>query len=127
MATHFREYWLFGLFFAVVTPLQLAWAELVRRRPADLRLLVTGAAGSLAVACTWAISRVVGLPIGPERFQAEAIGLKDVLATLDELSIAALVATLVLRRRAQAAPAFIPACAWILVAASVLAAFLGGH
>jgi hypothetical protein len=127
MATHFREFWLFGLFFAVVTPLQLLWAGLVRRRPADRRLLATGGAGSLAVACTWAISRVVGLPIGPERFQAEAVGLKDVLATLDELSIAALVTALVLRRRAQDAPAFISGCAWILVGASVLAAFLGGH
>ena len=127
IAAHFREYWLFGLFFAIVTPLQLLWTEAVRRNPTGSRLLAVGAAGNLAVACTWAISRVVGLPFGPERFQPEAVGVKDLLATLDELSIAALVAMLLLRRRTPPASASSLAGAWILVAASVLTAFVGGH
>ena len=107
-----------------MTPLQLAWAEAVRRRPGDRRLLAAGAAGNLAVAGVWAMSRVVGVPVGPERFEAEPVGLKDVLATLDELAIAALVALLLLRRGESPA---VVACAWVLVVVSVLAAFLGGH
>jgi hypothetical protein len=127
MATHFREYWLFGLFFAIVTPLQLVWAELVRRRPADRLLLAVGAAGNLAVVMTWTVSRTVGLPLGPERFEAEALGVKDGLATADELAIALLVGLLLLRGGDRPAPTWVLGVAWTAVAVSVPAAMVAGH
>jgi hypothetical protein len=127
MATHFREYWLFGLFFAIVTPLQLAWAELVRRRPEDRLLLAVGAAGNLAVVMTWTLSRTVGLPLGPERFEAEALGVKDGLATADELAIALLVGLLLLRGGDRPAPTWVVGVAWTAVAVSVPAAMVAGH
>ena len=127
IATHFREYFLFGLFFAIVTPLQLAWAELVRRRPADRFWLKVGAAGNLAIALTWTVSRTVGLPFGPDRFEAEALGLKDVLATADELGIVLLVGLLLLRRGERPAPTWVVVVAWFMVAESVVAAMVAVH
>jgi hypothetical protein len=127
IASHFREYWLFGLFFVLVTPLQIAWAEGVRRAPADRRLLSWGAWGSLGIVVIWLVSRLVGLPFGPERFQPEAVSPKDLLASYDEIAIVVLVATLLLRGGSRPAPAWCVAGAWVLVAASGLAAFIGGH
>lgn len=126
MVTHFREYWLFGLFFAVVTPLQVAWAEAVRRSPEHVRLLVLGAAGNLAIVAVWVTSRTVGLPFGPDRLQAEGVGVKDVLATLDELSLAAIVAAVVLRAGPRPAPAAVVPLAWTLAAVGLVAALIGG-
>lgn len=127
MVSHFREYWLFGLFFAIVTPLQLAWAELVRRRPADGLVLAIGAVGNFGVVMIWTVSRTFGLPFGPERFKTEALGVKDVLATFDELGIALLVGLLLLRGGARPAPTWAVGAAWTAVAVSVPAAMVAGH
>jgi hypothetical protein len=63
------------VFFLVVTPLQIAWALLVQReRAGNPRLLAIGAAGNLAIAATWAVSRVIGIPFGPEAFRAVGFG-----------------------------------------------------
>lgn len=126
-ADHFREYWLFGLLFVVVAVAQLGWAEGVRRHPADRRLLGLGAAGNLAVAGVWAVSRSVGLPFGPGAGLPEGIGLQDALATLDELVIAAIAVTLLTRAGEKGGAAWMRACAWALAAASLLAALVGGH
>jgi hypothetical protein len=124
MVTHFREYLLFGLFFAIVTPLQVAWAELVRRSPEHRRLLLAGAVGNALIAYVWLLSRTVGLPVGPDgHAHAEAVGVKDVLATAGELLLAGLVVA-VLRRRTVAGP--VVALAWSLTAAGVVVALVGG-
>jgi hypothetical protein len=116
---HFREYWLFGLFFALVTPLQVVWAVLVAGGIDDWRLLVGGAVANLLIAAVWIVSRTSGLPFGPHPWEPEAVGFKDLLATVDELALGALV---LLPLRRAVAPA------WVLVAASLVAAFLpGGH
>jgi hypothetical protein len=125
MVQHFREWWLFGLFFALVTPLQMLWAILVWCTPKDRRLLALGATLSMGVACMWVISRTAGIPFGPDTFRPEQIGFKDVMATVDELLLAALVALVLWR---MAAPRLMRATAWTLTALSVLAANLpGGH
>jgi hypothetical protein len=126
MAAHFREYWLFGLFFAIVTPLQVLWAGMTVRRPDDRRLLLAGAAGSFAIAAVWVVSRMVGLPFGPDAFEPEAIGAKDVLASYAEFAIV-LLAVLRLRGRDPAAPTWVLAAAWVLAVVCLLAAFLAGH
>lgn len=87
---HLREYLLFGLFFAVVAPAQIAWGLEVGLRPAP-RWLALGAALNAAIALIWLQTRTLGLPFGPDPWQAEGVGTLDVAATLDELAIAALV------------------------------------
>jgi hypothetical protein len=123
IATHFREYVLFGLFFAIVTPLQVLWAGFVLRRPWDVRLLAVGGAASLGIVLVWAMSRTVGLPFGPERLSAEPVGLKDVLASADELLLGAVVAVALVRRHAAA---WLPALAWTLASVSLVVALVGG-
>lgn len=126
IVSHFREFWLSGLFFAIVTPLQIAWAAAVWRRPQSRWLLAAGAAGNLAVVGVWATTRVVGLPFGPDRFVPEAVGFLDVLATLDEIVLAALALGLSAQRATRPLPSWAPAAAWPLVAVSVLVALAGG-
>ncbi len=104
--------------------MQVVWAELVRRTPGDVRLLTAGAVANVAVAAVWLVSRTTGLPIGPGAGRPEPVGVKDVLATADELGLALLVA-LVLAR--IAAPRLAPV-AWAFAVASAIAALLpGGH
>ena len=76
---------------------------------------------------TWTVSRTVGLPFGPERFEAEALGVKDVLATIDELAIVLLVSLLLLRGGDRPAPAWTVGVAWAAVVVSVPAAMVAGH
>ncbi len=89
---HWQQYWLYGAFFALVTFLQAIWAVLVLRDPLNSRVLVAGVAGNAALIAVWAISRSVGVPIGPESGNPEAIGVLDVLSKLDELVAIGLVA-----------------------------------
>ena len=97
MPAHFREFWLFGAFFLVVALLQLLWGALVAWR-ASRRLLLAGVVGNAAIVLLWALSRSVGLPVGPEPWTPEGVGLLDVLSTLYELAVVAL-AFLVARRQ----------------------------
>jgi hypothetical protein len=88
---HLEEYVPFAIAFAVLTVLQIGWGARAWARPTS-RLLLAGAAGSLAVTAVWALSRTVGLPIGPEAGQAEAVGALDLVATATELALVAVVA-----------------------------------
>jgi hypothetical protein len=125
MAGHLREYWLFGVLFLIVAVLQLLWAEAVRRGRTQPTLLALGAVGNLAVAAVWVVSRTAGRPLGPEAGKPEAVGLPDVLATADELLLAAIVVGLLLRRNPRRLYGAARAPAWGLVAASALAALAG--
>ena len=130
MATHFREYWLFGLFFAVVTPLQLAWSAVVLRQGGSVRaVLVAGAAASVGIVALWLVTRTVGLPFGPDIGEAERVGVKDVLASADELGTALLVVLSLRSAGAERRPvAAAEVAAWSMVAVSLVAALVaGGH
>jgi hypothetical protein len=77
---HFDVAWWHGTFFAVVGWLQLSWAAAIIVRP-DARLLGLAAIGNLGVIAVWFVSRVWGLPFGPEAGVAEPVTLADALAT----------------------------------------------
>jgi hypothetical protein len=125
IAVHFREFWLFGLFFAVVTPLQVAWSIFAAHRPDRRRLLWAGAIGNAAVIGIWLVSRTSGLPVGPEPWQAEAVAWKDLLATYDEAAVVMLCALLLARR---AVPRWLIGATWVAASLSLIAALLpGGH
>jgi hypothetical protein len=85
-AEHFSEYWLFGVFFALLAPLQVIWGAYVVAMP-RVDILTYGAICNGLVAVLWTISRTVGLPIGPMHWTPEVAGLPDVLSTLDEALI----------------------------------------
>jgi hypothetical protein len=93
-AHHYREWVLYGVFFTVLAPAQAIWGGLVIQHPENRRLLLAGGAANLLVALVWAMSRTTGIPVGPASWQPEAVGWHDVMATLNELAIAGIVAGL---------------------------------
>ncbi len=99
VAPHLREFPLYGWFFLAVALFQGAWAALVLMRPTR-SLLLFGAVANLGIAVTWAWSRTIGLPIGPEPGVAEAIGVKDVISTTYEIVLAGVAAYAIVARRA---------------------------
>jgi hypothetical protein len=85
-SSHLSESGLYAAFFAVLAPIQLGWGLLMCRAPSR-RLLLAGCALSVAVVGVWAMSRTTGIPVGPEPWHPEGVGLIDSLATADELTI----------------------------------------
>jgi len=86
MPEHFHEYWLFGAFFAGAAAAQLAGAWLLAFRPSR-QLVAAIALGNAAVICLWLVTRVVGLPVGPEAGSTEGFGVLDVFASACELAV----------------------------------------
>lgn len=83
---HFHEAAVYGAFFVVAAVCQLGGAGLlVARRSRLLALLV--AAGNALIVVLWILTRVVGIPLGPEAGVVEPVGGLDVLATTSELVI----------------------------------------
>ena len=97
VAEHFEESSLFGIFFVSAAVLQAAWAIALWRKPSR-GLLVAGVIGNALVAAIWALSRTTGLPVGPEPWEAEPVGLADTVSTLFEAGIVVL-AVVALRSR----------------------------
>jgi hypothetical protein len=87
-APHFREYVPFGLLFGATALAQAAWAMLMIAAP-SARLLAAGAAGNAAIVGAWALSRTVGLPVGPGRWTPEPAAALDVAASTLELGVVA--------------------------------------
>jgi hypothetical protein len=77
---HYELSWLHGLFFAVVAWLQLSWAAGVVMRPTR-RLLAAGVALNAGIVGGWVISRVWGVPFGPDAWTPEKVGLADALSS----------------------------------------------
>lgn len=94
MLTHFGKWWVYGVFFLVVMFAQIAWAAWLYRHPADRPALVYGAIVNLAIVGVWVVTRTVGLPFGPDAWHPEQVGGMDVMASLDQLVIAGLIATI---------------------------------
>lgn len=86
VSEHFDEFALFGVLFAATAILQLVWAALVLQRPSRPVLLM-GAIGNGGVASVWLLSRIAGLPVGPEPWTPEPVGIGDVVATVLEVGL----------------------------------------
>ena len=85
--SHFREATIFGVFFAASAAAQAGWAVLVLMRPTR-QVLFAGMIGNAAVVALWAVSRTVGLPIGPNVWQPEAVRTIDAVCTQFEVALA---------------------------------------
>jgi hypothetical protein len=95
---HFAEWWAFGVFFIALGAFEAFWAGAVVLRPSRL-VIVIGIAANVATVLLWAVSRTAGLPIGPEPWMPEEIGVLDVAATTLELLLVAGLAIVVGRSR----------------------------
>jgi hypothetical protein len=130
---HAGQWWLYTPVFVVLATAQLTWAAAVLARPTQARLVV-GLAVNAAVVLMWMISRTVGIPLGPEAWQPEPLGLLDAVATLDEVAILVLT-TDALRRAPRGGPAPPAAFAFrgarsiapYLISGSMILFVLGAH
>ncbi|HJS27725.1 MAG TPA: hypothetical protein VJ913_11440 [Actinomycetota bacterium] len=88
---HLEEWWLSAAFFVLSAVFQMAWgvAWIASSSP---RLAGVAIVGNAAVVAVWIASRTTGIPIGPEPWMTESIGVLDLLATGLELSIVAMLA-----------------------------------
>ncbi len=53
------------------------------------RLLIAGAVGNLAIVVVWVASRTTGVPVGPDPWTPEAVGVADAVATILEIALVA--------------------------------------
>jgi hypothetical protein len=129
ISLHLREYWLYGVFFAVASALQIAWAYRMLRAPSR-KLLVMAVIGNAAVILLWLLSRTSGLPIGPEPGTAEALGWRDGVATSYEAGLVFFGAVLLMKgplfaRRVRERRATV--IVLLVLVGAALAAAAGGH
>ena len=80
VSEHVAQWWLHGVFFLVLGVVQIAWAVQAMERD---RLPVPHLFATLnaAVIGLWLVTRTSGLPVGPEPWQAEAVGTADLVCT----------------------------------------------
>lgn len=123
---HLHEHLLFGAIFLVAGMTQVVAAVAVAVRPRRAVLAGT-AAGSAALVLLWLVSRTVGLPVGPQVWTAEAIGIPDVTCVLLEVAAAVVLAGLAWRgprpRRRRPVRTTLAAAPVVLLAA--LVSFVG--
>lgn len=122
-AWHVAAWPLAAGFFALLATAQLAWGAWAWARPTR-GVLLAGVTGSAAVMALWAVTRVVGLPLGPEPWEAEHVGVLDAAATGQE-ALLCLAALALLRPRPRPLP---PSLLRAALIAGLTAVFLaGGH
>jgi hypothetical protein len=86
MPDHFEESVLYGLFFLLASLGQLAFAVAVVARPTR-RLVLAGVVGCVLIIGLWLISRLVGVPVGPDNGGTEEFGVLDIVATAAEVVV----------------------------------------
>ena len=94
---HFEEWWGYGAFFVVLAVAQGLYALGLLRWPTR-SILLLGAAGNLAVAILWLVTRTTGVPLlGPHAGEVEGVGVLDLACTLGEVGIVVGLGTLAMR------------------------------
>jgi hypothetical protein len=83
---HFKEATIYGLFFAIAASCQAGWAVLALWRPRRW-LLAAALVGNSAIVGLWAITRTVGVPLGPGAGETETVGALDIIATACEIGL----------------------------------------
>lgn len=138
---HLEEWTSAGVFFILLAVIQTLGAfalMFLPGRPAYLAIVIVNV-GTILV---WAVSRTVGMPIGPEAGDPEAVGLPDLVAGFFELlSVLALLPLLLqltkpgrraprtggMPSQAYAALSGIAVCALVLTGVAVVPATMGGN
>lgn len=99
VSEHYEEWPLAGLFFLGLQVVEVALAIAVVMAWGR-RVAVLVAVASLGTLAVWAVSRTVGMPVGPEAMQArEAVGVPDLACVVLEVATLALVLPWALARR----------------------------
>lgn len=89
---HLRAGLVYGLFFAISAGCQFAWSGLVVWRHAQWAAPI-GLLGNAAIILLWAVTRTIGIPLGPDTGLVEPVGVLDLLCAACEIGVVALCAT----------------------------------
>ncbi|ULE34933.1 hypothetical protein [Mycobacterium sp. IDR2000157661] len=79
--THWQEWVLSGIFFALLALFQFVWAWLVVTRPST-PVLGAGIVVNLGSVAVWALSRTAGVPFGPHAGEPELVRAAGICALL---------------------------------------------
>lgn len=83
---HFEHWWAFGIYFAVLSVYQLGWClAAMSARSVPLKRVTLAVNGG--VVGLWLVTRTIGLPVGPGKWEPEALGRADVAATAMQILI----------------------------------------
>jgi len=94
---HLEEWWGYGAFFVVLATAQGLYALGLLRWPTR-SIFLLGAAGNLAVAILWLVTRTTGVPLlGPHAGGLEGVGVLDLACTLGEVGIVVVLGALAMR------------------------------
>jgi FtsP/CotA-like multicopper oxidase with cupredoxin domain len=123
---HWAEYRLFGGFFLLGGVAQLVAAAAVGMWPTRGRLIGV-AVGQVALVALWAVSRTSGLPVGPDPWQPEDVGVADVACVALEYLSVLVLAGLALRgtRVRRRHPLRTPFGAGLLLVVVAVVTFVG--
>jgi hypothetical protein len=102
-SSHWRDWWAYGLFFLAVGLYQGLVAAALVRRPAT-PVVLAGIAGNLGVILMYVLSRMRGVPAGPQAGVVERAGTIDLATTAGEIVLVALLGATARRRIANAMP-----------------------
>lgn len=100
---HVEEWWVYGLFFYGAAVAQVAFGLALLTQGIEgwggwpaVRgwAYAVGVGGNLAIIALWVVTRTVGVPVGPEAFEPEGLGLLDVSSKAIEIVLIALLARL---------------------------------
>ena len=126
---HFNEWWGFGVFFFLAGWVQLLWAA-ISVRVSSRGLLAIGLVGNASVVVLWLVTRTVGVPLGPDPGEVEALGWADGIATGFEAAAALCCLVLLVRPvaalRVHVPPLLVAAVTATLTTLGLLSA-AGGH
>jgi hypothetical protein len=100
VSEHVSEWWLYGLFFLVLGVVQIGWSvQAMTSDPLPGPRLF--AAVNAAIIGLWLVTRTTGLPVGPEPWEAEAVGTADLLCSALEAVVVVLLVLTVRRPQVQ--------------------------
>jgi hypothetical protein len=80
---HFDEFPLYTLVFSLLACAQIGWAAMLIRRCTD-RVLLFGCVFNLGIIALWLASRTIGVPIAPQAWVPETVGVADLIETVGE-------------------------------------------
>lgn len=83
---HFREAAIYGAFMLAAASAQLAWGALALTSP-RARVFATGIGLNAGIVALWALTRLVGIPLGPSAGEVEPVGILDALSTGAEVVV----------------------------------------
>ena len=100
---HVEEWWVYGVFFFGAAAAQAAYGLVLLTQGIEgwggwlaVRRVVYlgGIAMTLAIISLWVVTRTVGVPVGPEAFEPEGIGVLDLSSKALEIALVLVLARL---------------------------------